>query len=659
MEGDGVSGSHRRKALIAAGGVAGLTAAAALIAVPASAVTPDHVPLAGTQPAWATSSAAHGAVPAGRSQDLRVYLAPKGGTANLKAAVAAVSTPGSASYRHYLNPAQYNARFAPTSAEVAKVRSWVSGAGLHVAGVASDHSFVRVTGTAAAAERAFSVGLKLYSHQGRTVQAPAANAQVPAAVASSVIGVVGLDTAPHLMTPNTVTDATPAAKTAPKDSDVFEPGFRNARPCSSYYGQLVAKFQGDFTTPLPKFDGKFRKYAICGYIPSQLRSAYGVNDTTLTGKGATVAITDAYALPTIKADANQYATNQGDAKFAPGQFTQSKPSSFTDQVTCDAPGWSGEEALDVEAVHGMAPNANIKYYASKSCFDADFLDALKKVVTDNKASIVSNSWGDLGEVSSSGVIAAYTQVFLQGAMQGISFQFSSGDNGDELATTGMIQPDDPASNPYVTAVGGTSTAIDANGKMLWQSGWGTEKYALSANGKSWSPLGFTVGAGGGYSHVFNLPSYQQGVVPASAPAGRAVPDVAMDADTTTGMLIGLTQDFPEGIHYGQFRIGGTSVASPLFAGIQALKTELNGGTRIGFANPALYKLAGSGEFTDVLPVHTGDGNVRPDFVNSVDTSDGVIYSVRTFDQDSSLKVTKGWDDVTGIGTPNAAYLGAK
>ncbi len=211
-----MSGSHRRKALIAAGGVAGLTAAAALIAVPASAVTPDHVPLAGTQPAWATSSAAHGAVPAGRSQDLRVYLAPKGGTARLKAAVAAVSTPGSASYRHYLSTAQYNARFAPTSAEVAKVRSWVSGAGLHVAGVASDRSFVRVTGTAAAAERAFSVALKLYSHQGRTVQAPAANAQVPAAVAGSVIGVVGLDTAPRLMTPDNVTDGAPAAKTAPK-----------------------------------------------------------------------------------------------------------------------------------------------------------------------------------------------------------------------------------------------------------------------------------------------------------------------------------------------------------------------------------------------------------------------------------------------------------
>jgi subtilase family serine protease len=133
----------------------------------------------------------------------------------------------------------------------------------------------------------------------------------------------------------------------------------------------------------------------------------------------------------------------------------------------------------------------------------------------------------------------------------------------------------------------------------------------------------------------------------------------MDADPTTGMLVGQTQSFPEGIHYGEYRIGGTSLASPLFAGIQALKTELNGGTRLGFANPALYKLAGSKQFTDVLPKQTGGGNVRPDFVNGLDASDGILYSVRTFDQDSSLMVTKGWDDVTGIGAPNAAYLGAK
>ena len=77
-------------------------------------------------------------------------------------------------------------------------------------------------------------------------------------------------------------------------------------------------------------------------------------------------------------------------------------------------------------------------------------------------------------------------------------------------------------------------------------------------------------------------------------------------------------------------------------------------------NPAIYQLAksGSGAFSDVVPNHTGQGNVRADYVNSVDASQGILYSVRTFDQDSSLFTSKGWDDVTGLGVPNLGFLAA-
>ncbi len=651
-----MSGRKRRLAFIAAGGAASLTVAAVMAAIPAQAVTPDQVPLAGTQPAWATSGAAQGAVPAGRSQDVRVYLAPRGGEARLRAAVKAVSTPGSPSYRRYLTTAQYQAQYGPTAAEVAQVRSWLAGAGLHVTGVGAGNRYVRASGTATAAERAFSVKLGLYRHQSKTVQAPTANAKVPAAISGSVIAVTGLDTASHTVKPTNVTDTAPAASVKPGDGDIFPAGFRNARPCSLAFGQLVAKTQADFKTPLPKFDGKYRDYAVCGYVPAQFRAAYGVDASKLTGKGVTVAITDAYGLPTIEQDANQYSTDQGDAPFAPGQLTQSVSKPFTHGAECGFPsGWAGEEALDVEAVHGIAPDANVMYYGAKSCFDSDLLDTLAQVVSDNKASIVTNSWGDIEQNETTGNVAAYEQVFMQGAMQGIGFMFSSGDNGDEVANTGLKQADYPTSDPYVTSVGGTSTAIDASGAMQFQTGWGTLKYSLSTDGKSWDPVGFLYGAGGGFSHLFNQPTWQQGVAPGAA---RAVPDVAMDADPNTGMLIGITQEFPEGLHFGEYRIGGTSLASPLFAGIQALKTELGGGTSLGFDTPALYQLAGSKQFTDVLPKHTGDGNVRPDFANGVDASGGLLYSVRTFNQDSSLTVTPGWDDVTGIGAPRAAYLAA-
>jgi subtilase family serine protease len=127
----------------------------------------------------------------------------------------------------------------------------------------------------------------------------------------------------------------------------------------------------------------------------------------------------------------------------------------------------------------------------------------------------------------------------------------------------------------------------------------------------------------------------------------------MDADVTTGMLIGETQTFPEGVHYDQYRIGGTSLASPLFAGMTALAFQHAGGG-VGLLNPTIY--ANRSAFTDVSGAGPDAGNVRVDLANSLDASGGVLYSVRTFDQDSGLDVNPGWDDVTGLGSPNSDWL---
>jgi subtilase family serine protease len=210
-------------------------------------------------------------------------------------------------------------------------------------------------------------------------------------------------------------------------------------------------------------------------------------------------------------------------------------------------------------------------------------------------------------------------------------------------------------------LGGTSTAIGGDGRLLFQTGWGTNKWTLSGN--AWSGPTWLYGAGGGYSSLFNRPAYQNGVVPAngSDAAYRAEPDVAMDADPNTGMLIGETQLFPNGPAYGEFRIGGTSLASPLMAGFQALSNQHAGGPQ-GFLNPAIYAAAKSdpSEFLDVKGKPADAGVVRPDFANGVDASGGIVYSVRTFNQDSGLDgngaVQPGWDEVTGIGVPSQKYL---
>jgi subtilase family serine protease len=645
---------------------AGLTAALAVIATvtttvavsgaaPAAAAQPARATLPGSAPSW-THTRATGTVAAAAPVAIRVYLNPRGGTAALEKAAAAVSTPGSPSYGRFITPAQYRARFEPTAAQVSSIRSWLGSSGFTVTGVEGSRRYVTASGNAAAVRKAFGVSIQTFRYRGATVKGPSADATVPASVAALVSGVDGLDNLRHVMTPhiigaerttNTSTGATAPSSTAPPPS-----GVNNARPCSLFYGQVQASVRSDFVTPLPTYLGTIRSYAVCGYQPAQLRGAYQVNQTPFTGSGVTVGIIDAYAAPTILQDANRYATTHNDPGFAPGQFTQSMPAKFTHAADCGPSGWYGEETLDVEAVHAIATGANVRYYASASCFDPDLLATLDRAIDENKVSVITNSYGNPEASVSTSSVAAYHQAALQAGLQGISLLFSSGDDGDEVANTGLRQADSPASDPAVTAVGGTATAIGRNNNLLWQTGWGTRE--AFSTGKGWTTTAYLYGAGGGFSSFFNRPGYQVGVVKSATP-GRAVPDIAANADPTTGMLVGETQTFPNGVRYGENRVGGTSLASPLTAGMVALALERKG-SRLGFLNPALYRAAQKGIFTDVLPVHVGDANVRPDYFNNIDSSEGITYTVRTFGQDSSLSVSKGWDDVTGLGTPNAAFI---
>lgn len=609
--------------------------------------------LGDSAPVWAKSSNEVAKAPGSRQVDGRVYLKPRN-SAELDALADAVSDPSSPKYGQFISPEEYQSRFGPTDADVNEIKDWLTGAGLRVTGVEAEKRYVAFSGDVKAAQRAFGVTLKLYRHGGEQTLAPASALSLPQGLSDEVLGVVGLESPGHTVEPATAGIKRSRAAPPPE-------GFHNARPCSLSYGELTARYRANFETPLPKFQGSYRPYAVCGYVPRQLRGAYGVKGSGFNGSGATVAVTDAYAAPTIVKDVNHYATRHGDPAFAKGQFAQVLPKQkFRFQRVCDPSGWHGEETLDIEAVHGMARSSKVLYYASRSCFDADFLDTVARVVDDNKASIVTNSWGAFSSGTSSGTIQAFHSIFKQGSVQGIGFFFSSGDSGDDVAASGKRQTDYPASDPYVTAVGGTSLAVGRGDKYMWEAGWGTNKFALSKDGNSWQPQGFLYGAGGGFSTLFNRPGYQRGVIPAGSPAGRAVPDVGLDADPTTGMLVGETQTFPDGVYYDEFRIGGTSLASPLMAGVQALATQARG-KRLGFANPRIYDLARSGgeEFTDVTGAHDGDANVRPDYVNGVNAKDGIEYSIRTFDDDSSLDTTGGWDDVTGVGSPNAAYFEAR
>ncbi|RIX28081.1 serine protease [Amnibacterium setariae] len=614
--------------------------ALSLTATAAQADTPS-TPVPHSKPTWLSKAKHLGDASSGAKTTAKVYLAPKGGVDALKAAALAVSTPGSASYGKFLTPAQYRSRFAPSAQAVRTVEHYLRAAGLTVTGVESSNRYISVSGDVAAAKKAFAAPIGRYTHGGRTVQAPTTTLKLPTGIAGLVSTITGLDTTPNLAHPAAATPTPPDA------------GFRNARPASTGYGSLDAKYEADFKTPLPKFQGKTLPYAVSGYTGPLLRAAYEGTKNTLTGSGVTIGIVDAYASPYIAQDASRYAAAHGDAAYRSGQLTQVTPAASKYDLLdeCDAGGWYGEETLDVEIAHAMAPASNIRYYGATDC-DQGLLDSLAQVVDQDKVDVVSNSWGELGEQDSADAVAAYEQVFLQASLEGISFLFSSGDDGDDVVASGLKQVDYPSSDPYVTAVGGTSDAIDSSGALLGRTGWGTVKESLSTDGRSWTSVGFTSGAGGGSSSLFNKPAYQNGTVGGGA---RQTPDVGALADPTTGFLVGQTQTFTDGVYYDEYRIGGTSLASPLFAGLTALSIQ-KAKHDVGLLNPTIY--ASKGAFTDVTAKFPDAGNVRADYANSENAAKGILYSVRLFDQDSSLPVTAGYDNVTGIGAPNTAWFSA-
>lgn len=681
------STSRRRTAVASAAAAA--IAAVGLIAAPAQAATPATTALAGTQPTWATAQADRGPAAAGTNVTVQVYLNssdPKG----LAAYATAVSDPKNAQYHKYLTPAQQNARFGATAAQLSAVRSWLTSAGLKVTG--SAEQYLTVTGNAAAVHAAFGTTLDDFSVSGHTYYAPKSAATVPSSVSSAILGVGGLTDQPRTAKattepaaaalPKQAAPAPAAAKAAAKPAvatgtTADQPPYLGISPCAGYFG-------ASGPTDLPKAYGKTAPDPVCGYLPAQIRGAYGLNQTSLTGKGSTVAVVDAYNSPTIAADVTTFDGYHGVTPFKSGQFTQlSDPSQWNSQDLCGD--WSAEETLDVESVHTMAPGANVVYVGANSCQDSDLIAANAEIVNNHLASIVSESWDeDLYDTNGTEPVATineYNQLFEQGAVEGIGFYFASGDcSTDDPAivadglncdsTSSEPQVTFPSSSPWITAVGATAIGIGKNDNYEWETSMGDSE-AVEANGNSWADLPgtFLFGAGGGTSNYFSQPWYQAPIVPASLSKHqltgqttkqpmRVVPDVSMEGDLLVSTMVGQTQLLPDGsTGYAEAGYGGTSVATPLFAGLQADAQQAQGGWPIGFANPEIYLrdlLLGSYAFHDVTD-HPGGAteSVAIDTGVQDGLQTGLLF---TLGSDWTLKATKGYDDATGVGSPNVGYL---
>ncbi|HEX9069080.1 MAG TPA: S53 family peptidase [Ktedonobacterales bacterium] len=504
-----------------------------------------------------------GPVDPGRELTLSLALAGQG---------AAPVTPG-----HFLSPGDYAKTYGPSDASRAQVAQWLTRHGFALVASPATGILVQARGSAALAERLFGVTLSDYRlADGRTYFATDRAATIPAELASVVIAIQGLSNRPLVH---------------PMGIERLDTAGNHPKP------QMLS--------------------------PGELETAYNfkpLHQSNVLGQGQTIAFAEidtfkqsdidyydhAYGLNTLPISVVKVGDGAGAAK----------------QVS--------ETTLDIEVAHAIAPQAKLIVYEGPSDFGS-LLDIFNRIISDNKASVVSVSLGGceplLWQDSGYGqrFFSALNSLFQQAAAQGMTVFVSSGDSGaytcrrEDPSLTGR-SASLPATNPFVTAVGGTALFLNDDHTYNFEAGWE-------------GPLTGT-GGGGGLSVGYARPSWQTGpgVENSSSDGARQVPDVAAAADPMTGYRIYDSTDGSCVTEECWGAVGGTSAAAPLWAALAALADQQGasqGKQRLGFINPLLYRLAGNG--TQGLHDVTIGGNL-------------------------GYQCAPGWDYSTGLGTPDAAVL---
>ncbi len=546
--------SLKHRYLAAAAAFALLSPAIAILGTPvAQAATPAAavVPLVGSSSPALAYSHRVAALPATQHLSIAVSLRLRD-AAGLSRFVAAASTPGTAAYGHYLTAAQFNAAYAPTQAQADTVAAYLRSKGLQVTRVSGNRESLDATGTAATVKAAFGTTESTYQdpYAHREFYANDHAAVLPANIAGLVSAVAGLDD--HTVrTPDLVRKA-------------------NVTP---------------HATP-------------SGVTPSQIDTAYRINKTGENGSGETVALWefDGY--------------NASDLSTYNSTYGLSGPAATT--VSVDSANYNsnpgqgeGEVELDSEVVRAVAPQATQLVYEAPNS-DQGEIDIANAIVSADKVSAISISWGSCEQDTTPSVMTAVNNTFEQAVAEGISIYSAAGDDGSRDCTgstsgSGVLAVDFPGTSVYGTSVGGTTLTMGSGGAYSSESAWDT--------------------SGGGVSTLYSRPSWQPGTG-----TMRTVPDVASNADPNSGYAIYTGGSWQQ--------IGGTSAAAPLWAGFTTLynqKAAAASKANLGFANPAIYGIGeGSGYGAALHDVTTGSN------------------------QDYNAGV--GYDEVTGWGSPIADGL---
>jgi len=386
------------------------------------------------------------------------------------------------------------------------------------------------------------------------------------------------------------------------------------------------------------------------YTPAYIWSAYNIRPVLTggnLGQGQTIVIVDAFGSPTISADLQTFHNTFFGAAFPAPDFEVVCPMgcpTFNPRNTPQAQvNWSFETSLDVEWAHAIAPLAKIKLIVAPSPHGTSINNAVAYAIAHYPGSIISQSFGS-PEAAISGNSGNNLQLqqahdnYAAAVKQGITVLASSGDSGATNGSFPIANAGFPASDPYVTSVGGTQglplghlatlggSCTPASATSCPPTGYGAEQV--------WNEAWIQAAGGGAVSAVFDPPDYQAGL----GFNGRAVPDVSYNAAVDGGVLVAYSALGPS--QAGFYIVGGTSAGSPQWAGIFALANTARAKLSkapIGFANPALYAIAHSASYSANFHDITAGDNVL------AGTSIG-------------FTATPGYDLATGWGTPNVANL---
>jgi len=542
-----------------------------------------------------------------------VALAPRNPSA-LAAYAASVTTPGSPLYRHYLTVAQFALRFGASTSAIAKVRMALAARGVTVGALTANRLALEVT-TAAGSPKtnAASFMPDLDSH-------PSA---MPLA-AGDVDGLVQAVIGPSA--------AVPSASVTVRAGPVFDPvrtGSSRAAPLPRAAGAAG---------PQPCAAARAAAASTGAHTADEIASAYGLSSYYATGdEGRNVTIGLYELEPFSASDVAAYQACYGSSAAVTAVAVDGGAGS--------GPG-GGEAAMDVEDLIGLAPQASIRVYEGPPTGSGAY-DTYSRIVSDDKAQVISTSWGLCEALEGLVPASVENTLFEEAAVQGQSVLASSGDQGSDDCGHGQQSVDDPAGQPWVTAVGATS--LQASGNVVWNDGLGA--------------------TGGGVSSFWGRPAYQNTAAQPQSPvtcgssgvACREVPDISVDGDPETGYVV---------YYRGSWRtVGGTSVSAPTVAALAALAdaSPACGGHAIGFLNPVLYGAAASAyaaNFDDVTSGSNAFGSVAGfaagpgyDMASGLGTPTGLLGQTLCDGSAATLPAHNGRHAVNAPHTVRLARLG--